>query len=304
MKHLHAQIAVFCIASAATAWLWFGVFSDGGHPPPPSAAARPANPRGEPIEIQPWLADLARADSAEARLRAARQLDRMPPEQIRQALDDVPLIDGHRLTLAAKLLLNRWASRDGEAAIDWAWMRFRSEPVWDEAFREIIAAWSWSQPARLGEWAKRMALHQTSTDSYIPLADAQQSEHPIMDADALRSIAANLMRASPQDAASFLLSPGGSRGWSSDVLRPLQSATDVREALLAFGDLDQLDWELLTDSTWEIDMLLNNRIIPETMAASLLRRWKELDPDDFARSRHAHLPPPPSDSRPTTIGEN
>ncbi len=198
MKRTSANIAVFCLASAATAWVWHARFPMADLQPPAPGQPHSSSRRVKSIDTRAWLADLASARSAQAKLDVARQLDRLPANQVRAALEETPLIENGQLTMAARLLLIRWAAQDGEQAIDWAWMRFRSESVWHDAFREIIAAWSWNQPAKLADWAAHVALSQTPNSTYIPLAEAQQSEHPILDTDALRTIVVRLIpRTSP-----------------------------------------------------------------------------------------------------------
>jgi hypothetical protein len=292
MKRTSANIAVFCLASAATAWVWHARFPMADLQPPAPGQPHSSSRRVESIDTRAWLADLASARSAQAKLDVARQLDRIPANQVRAALEETPLIENGQLSMAARLLLIRWAAQDGEQAIEWAWMRFRSESVWHDAFREIIAAWSWNQPAKLADWAAHVALSQTPNSTYIPLAEAQQSEHPILDTDALRTIVVRLMRTSPRDAVAFLHSPGGARVWDSDAIRNLQSVTAVHEALSAFDDLEALNWDLMRDSAAQTTMRISsNQAEPETIALALLQRWRELDAEDFARSRFAALLP-------------
>jgi hypothetical protein len=296
VKRLPLQISGFLVASAATAWVWHSAFKTGNSRPELPAATHPENHRVEIIDIRAWRADLAAATTAEAKLQAARRLDRFPANRAREALEETTLIEGRQLTLEAKLLLIRWASDDGESAMQWAWLRFRSEDVWNESFREIISAWSWNQPAKLAAWAKRMAALSESPGSHISRTDAEQSDHPILDSDGMRRIAKNLARVSPRDAIGFLVSPGGSAGWDSDLPAVLSftSTSALREALDALEDATQLDWDLVNGGGVLIDQWPNNRPTPEAFAISMLQHWNELDPEDFQRSRFAdRLPAPP-----------
>lgn len=255
---------------------------------------RSVQARTETIDVRAWHADLAAAETSRARFQISRRLDRLPLDQVRESIEETDLIEGRQLTLAAKLLLVRWAAEDGEAAMQWAWLRFRSEDVWDEAFREIIAAWSWSQPTKLAAWAKRLAALRDSPNSHISRTEAEQSDHPILDSDAMRRIAKNLAHVSPTDAIDFLMSPGGSAGWDSRLIAAFSSVPAVREALHAIEDSQSIRWDLVKNSGAQIDMWLNNEIEPETIALSLLQHWKNLDPDDFQKSHYANLLPAPT----------
>ena len=290
MKSRFLQQAVaFVVASAVTAAGWVLFWPKAG----PSAAPPMAESRPDPDKIR-WnrqnlierIEELEKASTSADRLKAAVRLNEIPPEEISNALDQVQLIENRKLTLAARLLLIRWAASDGEAAANWAWLRFRPEGLWQYAFREISSSWAWNQPAVLGEWALKAAKRRKPGDD-ISLAEAESADSPLLDSDMLNRISRDLIRTDPRLAVQVFLARGGWRSDDRQFFDALGSVQQVREALLACGQLDKM---------------VPNRIQgDEIHARGLLERWKKLDPADFARSPYAHLIPDRKPPAPTPI---
>lgn len=277
MKRRTVQILVFGLSCAVTGWVWYPFQTAARSSAPGRLAAPAVGSRVFNEDIHVVLRDLDSAESSEARLKAARRLDLVSMNQIRTTLDEIPLIDDGRLTLAAKLLLIRWAGEDGEATMNWAWKKFRSKGLWNDAFREIVAAWAWTQPAKLSEWAKRGAAARKQGLDEIPLNDAEQSDQPLLDFEGLNTISRCLVSMAPREAFEIFLIRGGYSSEDSKLPKSLQSVSAVQEALLAFDGLDRLQPDRWSGSEIHVN--------------GLLVRWKELDPEDFKRSRFAHLIP-------------
>lgn len=279
MNRRTAQVIAFCIACAATAWVWNQFGTDAK---PLQADRLKTSTTGNRVtseDIHAVLSDLASSESSESKLKSARRLDQVSVDQIRAGLEDAPLVDAGQLTLAAKLMLVRWAGEDGEAAMNWAWKNLRSKGVWKGAYREIIAAWAWSQPAKLCEWAKHAASNNKPVLGEVSLADAEQSDIPLLDFEGLNDVSRCLVSLAPREAYEVFLIRGGFSSDDSKLTESLQSVSAVQEALLAFEGLENLQPDRWTGSG--------------IYANSLFHRWKELDPDDFKRSRFAHLIPEP-----------
>jgi hypothetical protein len=281
------QSGAFIVASAFTAAGWMLFWPKAGSPAAtPMVESRPDPDRTlwnrqNLIEL---TGELEKASTSADRLKAALRFNDIPPAEIPNALDQVKLIENRELTLAARLLLIRWAARDGEAAANWAWHRFRQDGLWQNAFREISSSWAWNQPAALGEWALKAAKRRKPGDD-ISLAEAVSADAPLLDSDMLNRVSRDLICTNPRPAFQVFLARGGWRSNDRQFFDALGSVQQVREALLACSQLDKM---------------VPNRIQgDEIHAMGLLERWKKLDPADFARSPYAHLipdrkPPAPS----------
>ncbi|MES2924937.1 MAG: hypothetical protein V4819_25500 [Verrucomicrobiota bacterium] len=276
MKPVTCKILGFCLASAVTAVAWIVFW-----PRTVSIAAPPLLAPETVIAEAPWsneriassISAVERADSVETKLNAGTDLLQIPLAGVREFLERANLKKGDRLSLVAKILLIRWAADDGEAALQWAWKRFRSEGLWDEAFREIAPAWAAHNPAGLGKWALLVA-EKLKPDSEEPrLAEVEAMELPAMDSSKLTEIANWLVTEDPRLAYQLVKRRGGFSSDDAKMPLALTSVAKVQEALTVFDDLK------ITDPT----RLSGN----EVHLYYLLTRWHELDPDDFNRSTYA-----------------
>ena len=284
MKRPIPQTIAFVGASAVTVAVW-GVCWPKAEPPLAAPAETPRQvQRWTVMELTGRIDAVRNAGTNEARLKAAARLNEIPAAEVAEALESAPLIENRELTLAAKLLLSRWAADDGEVAANWAWQRFRSEGVWEEAFNEITASWAWHQPAKLCAWAKRVANERRLFAGDISLADAMLSDDPVLGFDMIDRIGRDLIPVAPREAFEVLQVRGGFSSNDIHLCESLQTVSAVREALLAFDHLDQMQ-----PYQWHDE---------EITARGLLERWKELDPESFSSSPYVHLvpdstPPPP-----------
>lgn len=277
MKRIIHQSIAFACACALTAFVW--------HRQVPSPArSLPAETRGAskfhppaPLDVDALIRELKDCDKDETRLRAALRFNEIPISQVREALERIPLIEDRKITFPAKLLLMRLAGAEGEEAAEWAWIRFRAEGVWNDAFKEIIAAWAWRKPEELVAWTRGIAGRRKAELGNISMADANQSNVPILDFGALNQIAWSLIQVSPRQGYEAFKIRGGMSTDDSRFADSLQSVAAVQEALTAFEDLDQLRADRMTGT--------------QMNAMSLMYRWKKIDPEDFARSPYAHLVP-------------
>ena len=277
MKRIIHQSIAFAGACAFTIFLWNrlvpkpapGLSKETGitqksHPP-------------EPVDVETLIRELNESGNNETRLKVALRFNEIPISQVRETLERIPLIEDRKITFPAKLLLVRWAGAQGEEAANWAWIRFRAEGVWKDALKEIIAAWAWKKPESLVEWTRRMAGLRKAELGTLSLADAKQSDHPILDFEALDQIAWNLVQVSPRHGYEVFNLRGGTSTHDSRFADSLQSVAAVQEALTVFEDLDQLRADRMTGT--------------QMNAMGLIYRWKKLDPEDFSRSPYAHLSP-------------
>lgn len=207
-------------------------------------------------------------------MKAAAALGEIPVDQVLAALEaESPVKDGE-LTLAAKVLLIRWAGSDGRAAAAWAWKRFRAEGLWPAAFQEIGPAWAWHDAKGLHRWA--VAARREKAGGHTTIADAESSETPILRLEEIFKIAKWLAPEEPRLAFELRISEKTTTFGDDAVLPGLLRNTDqVKEALLAFDDLDQI----------KPGIIYGHQMLP----LALLGRWKELDPENFARTPYANL---------------
>lgn len=274
------QTVVFGVAVAVTAAGW-AVFWPVPKPREPQLVELSPPPPGRlhwtGRDLTERIEALEVAATGAERLKAALRLNEIPPSEIPKALEQLKLVENRQLTLAAQLLLIRWSASDGEAAANWAWTRFRPEGLWNQVFREISASWAWSHPATLAEWALNAAKRRKPSDD-ISLAEATATDSPLLDSDLLNRVSLDLIRTEPRLAVQVFLARGG---WRSDdhlFFDSMGTVQQLREALLAFDNLDQLQPD-------------RSQGFSQIFAKSLLHRWKEIDPEDFARSPYAHLIP-------------
>ncbi len=268
MKPSIRNLLVFTAASVATAVAWMSAW------PRVDPAERPSEAKRETeFQRQPWthentasiLSAVEAADSDRKKLTAAADLLAIPITEMDDALDLVKWNDGNRLTLAGKVVLIRWASDDGQAAMAWARKQFKSKALWKQAFAEIGPAWAAHDPKGLAAWAMPPSRNQTPEDD--------PTDRPTIDSDGLTDIAGWLVTEDPTAAYQLLKRRGGFSSRDMTLPLALTSVTKVREALLCFGDL-----KITNPQRVEGDQ------IPLYL---LLQRWNELDPDDFGNSPYA-----------------
>lgn len=266
-----------CLLTSAT---WFAFW-----PMRKSPAAVPSSLPRTPVEVSwdrrkldPLIAALERAASNQEKLDAVLRLAEIPAQDIPLALEGIELKDGRDLSLAAKTLLIRWASTDGEAAMKWAWLRFRLDSQWREAFRQIGPAWAWRDPEGMGRWITgSLALHPVSPDG-ANIAQAAASNEPIFSFDDITRISGWLLHEDPLAAYTVFLKRGGWSTGDGFMWKQLDDPQQIQKALLAFDNLEVLRTRDVTKSF---------SLGPEMYAESLMCRWLDLDPDGFSNSAYA-----------------
>lgn len=276
MKSFTREILCFGTAGAMTALTWAFFWPRSV----PIAAAPPEAPETtvEPIlwskvRIASLIAAVEKSDSEEAKLNACTDLLQIPVSSVREILEQTNLKDRNRLSQVAKILLIRWAADDGETAILWAWKRFRSEGLWDQAFQEIGPAWAAHNPASLGRWALSAAEKLKPGSNEPTMEDIASMEFPWVDSGMLTDISNWLVTEDPRLAYQLVKKRGGYGSDDSRMPLALTSVAKVREALLVFDD-----HRIKNPSRLSGD---------EIHLHYLLARWHELDPDDFNRSTYA-----------------
>ena len=211
MKPIARQFRVFVAACAVTAAVWMMAWPEPAVVPQPPAkpVADVSGARWSKERIASLVAEVEAAKTDEARLHACGRLLQIPLADARETLETVNLKSGHGLSLVAKVLLIRWASGDGEAATDWAWKRFRSEGLWNDAFREIGPAWAAHKPASLAEWALRTMDNRKPGSDSITKREAEESERPLLEFGTFSKISGWLVTEDPRLAYQILIARGG-----------------------------------------------------------------------------------------------
>lgn len=281
------QVIAFVVACVATCFAWQGLRPEAREELAALPVSKPRHRLWSPEKTTALLEELQNAQSNEAKLNIARRMGEIPVSQVREALDQTPLIENRTLTISARLLIIRWAAEDGPAAVDWAWKRLRSEGVWTAAFQEITASWAWHHPEELCEWTKKLAADRKPGLGTIRLEEAMASDQPMLDFEAVSWITGCLVSVAPREAMEILKMRGGMSSDDSRLFESIPTVSKVREALLAFDHLDQLRPDHFTGS--------------QMNAMALLQRWKQLDSEDFARSPYAHLIPDPKSYPPPPV---
>lgn len=217
------------------------------------------------------IRQLESATTNQARLDAATRLGEIPSANLAEALELTTLVKDRQLTLSAKVLLIHWATVDGDAACRWAWQRFRSDGMWQWAFREMGPSWAGRHPQALEKWAIH---HYAKSSGTITLREGLASDEPILEFEMLSKISKWLIHEDPRAAFKVLQARGG---FSTDDRLPesLQTVEEIRHALLAFEHLDE--------------MTPNRYSGPEIWAHGLLARWWKIDPEDFSRSPYSRF---------------
>jgi hypothetical protein len=275
MKSKTQKIAGFLLASFVTAAAWIAFW------PHPQTAIAPSTMALELVVPETrWSRDrlassitaVENADSDQARLDACSDLLQIPLTDLRELLEQVSN-DERRLSLVTNTLLIRWAANDGEAAISWAWKRYRSQGLWDAAFREIIPSWAAHDPKGLAAWALEAADHTRPTSEQPRIAEIESMEHPLVDSRMLTDIGKWLVTEDPRLAYEILERRGGFSSEDSKIPLALTSVAKIQEALSVFKGRQILDPLKLRGEERHLYYLLN--------------RWHQLDAEDFNRSSYA-----------------
>lgn len=254
---------------------WTALWPRRTEPAQPRVADVPsAVPRWSKASLDSALAELGSAKTAEQKLAAVARLNEIPIEEIPAALGSIETVKNRRLTFEAGTLLVRWSSKEGPAALSWAWGNLGKGQAWNEALKEIGPAWAWRDPEGFGRWIKATTERRKPELTLAP-AVAEASDDPILDMNQVGKAVRWLIPGKPSLAFEILKDRPG---WSSDdyqVVDLLRTVEQAREALLAFKDVDRID---VTKPRGE-----------QIMALSVLHRWKDIDPEDFARSPYGSV---------------
>jgi hypothetical protein len=261
------------LSAAVTVAVWTIVWPRGTEPesqrPVPEKEVPPSPARIDPASA---IAALREAKTPEEKLAAAARLQQIPVDRIPELLGSIPVMENKRLGFAARALLIRWASKDGASAMEWVWKNLPDRTYISSASSDICASWAWHDPEGLARWAED---HYRQTP---PGEDTPDTGTPALDARQLSKICLWLVSHDPYLACT-LRKKAGTLISSEDVAlaQAIPTVEKVKQALLAYDDLDQL-------SSTKIS---GHQMIP----MQLLRRWQELDPEDFARSPYGHVMP-------------
>ena len=289
MSPLARNIALFGTSCVLTGGAWWLAWPQ-THRPQPIVVSSASVPDARPWTKLRTMDLIHRLDSAatdQACLNAAGKLTQIPEVHLAEALELATLVRDHKLTLAAKVLLIRWAASDGDAACRWAWQRLRADGLWESAFREMGPSWAGRHPQSLEKWA--IAHYPKSSDSIRKQA-GMASDEPILDFEMLSKVSKWLIREDPRAAFTVLQARGG---WGSDDRLPesLQTVDEIRHALLAFDHLDK--------------MTPNHFSGREIWAQGLLARWSKIDPEDFSHSPYSgFFKSKPADETTATLPDN
>ncbi|QJE98092.1 hypothetical protein [Luteolibacter luteus] len=277
MRVVPRTIAIFLSGCGVTCLSWALLRSEIGS----RARTEPREPVVERLQEASWpeeriVASIKAANDAQdddAKLRSALELGKIPIKDIPAALQSLL---GHQRTAslpACRTLLVRWASHDGEAAINWAWKHLKEKGDWHEAYREIVAAWSWQDPESFHRWC--LASPNVSYDERHKAAErGKTSEVPVVDMFfAMQAIMA-LSKSDVHLAYDLVAKRGGGFfGMYPQLAAELETANEIQDALAALPEPGDLKVQALNDS--------------DKAAKALLERWREIDPDDFASSRYS-----------------
>ncbi|MDB6077794.1 MAG: hypothetical protein JWO82_1541 [Akkermansiaceae bacterium] len=287
------KAAAFAASCALTAAGWTLFWPEpASHSP--AAASPPATLVNEPPhwpqeKLQSLIDGVEKAPEGAIRLEACRRLSEIPLADVPAALEITSPVQSHHLTLAAQVLLIRWADNDGEAAVKWAWRRFRDgripfgenqvgyDQVWDEAFRQISAAWAYHDPKQFGNWVlDRIPADPDVRTGHPTQAQKEASEQPLLSSGEWYEMTTKcLLRDSPHLAFQVLLKWHVSGSGDAEYANLLETVEQVKEALLAFDLLQETKPDVPREG--------------DQFAQPLLERWRKLDPKDFARSPYHSL---------------
>lgn len=283
MKPDLRTFSLFAGAFLLTGAAWVACWPGPGNQVPAREASTgiPKESSRDKARIDAAIATLQSDTNSSGKLQAALQLGDIPAHEIRALLETVELIKDRRPSLVARTLLIRWASSDGDAAMNWAWQRFRADPQWREFFQDIGPAWAWRDPKGFGKWVLARMGQREGMDT-VRLDEAMASGLPLLESDQITMTAGWLMKDAPQEATKILMKRGGFSSDDGAIWASLDTPQRIQEALLAFDNLDSLKDQASTGT-----MVMNS----DGYAVSLLASWKEMDPEGFAKSPYAESLP-------------
>jgi hypothetical protein len=276
MKPMTQKTFGFLIASFVTATAWIAIW-----PSPTPAIAAPKVAMKHVVPTTHWskervassVAAVGKAGSDRARLDACSDLLQIPIADVRKALEQVTLGDKRRLSLATKTLLIRWAADDGDAALRWAWQRYRSQGLWFDAFREIAPAWAAHNPKGLAAWALDAAEHMKANSGELSMEEIKPYQRPVVDSNMLTDIGKWLTTEDPRLAYEILVKRGGFSSQDPKIPLALTSVAKIQDALSVFQGRKIRDPLKLREEEVHLYHLLN--------------RWHQLDAEDFNHSPYA-----------------
>lgn len=264
-------IAVLSAAGTTAVWwlAWQGSGSSGHSFPTPAEVTPPARVE---IDVHASLTALREAESVDQKLTAAARAQQIPIQRIPEILEHLSPEEKNRFGFAARVLLIRWASRDGAAAMDWAWQHLPDQPARNRAFLDGGASWAWHDPEGLARWAEEH-YHAGPPHEQPP-----ESTSPLLRSDQISHVCLWLAPYDPYLACT-LRKKAGSFFSSQDValVQAIPTVEKIKQALRAYDDLDQLTSGKIS----------GQQFIP----MQLLKRWQELDPEDFSASPYGHVMP-------------
>ncbi|MCW1914073.1 hypothetical protein OJ996_10835 [Luteolibacter sp. GHJ8] len=283
MKSSSRSLAIFLTGCAVTFLVW-----DLFHGGPPSTDSQVPEIEQKPREdswsqenVVSGVKALEAAEDDPSRLRAALELSRIPVKDIPAVLESFLNHERAAALPAFKTLLIRWASSDGEAAMNWAWTHLREKRDWNEAYHEIIAAWAWQDGHGFHRWCLA-SPHLGYMERHQVAGAAQKSAMPVIDMFFVVQAVNHLVEIDPYLAYDLIAKRGGGfYGLYPRYAESFESADQIRDALSALPDPGNLKAKDLSDS--------------QLATKALLEHWRRIDPDDFADSSYAHtLAPDPA----------
>lgn len=275
---------VFLAGCLMTAAVWCA-FWPARRPQAPAPAGPPPAAAGASWDKQKLAAAIAALESARSnreKLDAVIELAEIPSRDIPRALDGIELKEGRNLSMAAKTLLIRWASTDGKAAMEWAWLHFRLDSQWSDAFRQIGPAWAWRDPQGMSRWVADNLDGKPPSHNEANMEQAGASEKPILSFGDMTRICSWLLAEDPLAAYTTFLKRGGFSTGDSFMWTSLNDPQEIRKALLAFDNIEVLKTRDVTKPFTPGS---------EMYAESLMSRWLEIDPDGFQKSSYAAYMP-------------
>lgn len=283
MKSSSRSLAVFLTGCGITFLAW-DLFRDEpaqSDIPVQTPAEKPREISWSQEKVASGIKALEEATNDQSRLSAALELSKIPAKDIPAIL--VSLLTHERAaTLPTfKTLLIRWASSDGEAAMNWAWSHLREKRDWNEAYHEIIAAWAWHDLHGFHRWCLA-SPHLGYTDRHQVAGAAEKSAVPVLDMFFVVQAVNHLIEIDPYLAYDLIAKRGGGfYGLYPRYAERLESPNRIRDALSALPDPGDLTQKDLNDS--------------QLAVKALLEHWRGIDPDGFANSPYSRsLAPDPA----------
>ncbi len=282
MKTSARSIAIFLTGCAATTLVWkFATPREADPGPQLAPAPLPSEPASWPLEKCTAVIKAANeAEDSGSRYRAMLDLAKIPAGDIPAALETLLDHSQPESQPAFQTLLIRWASIDGETAINWAWNKLKGSNGWHRAVPEIAASWAWNDPKGFHRWS---LVSPSATGLGSPAEDraelGRSSAVPVLDLFFFFRAVDVLVSDQPYLAYDLIVQRGGGfHGYYPRYAKQLETSDQIREALAAFPDLSHLGPHNQSDS--------------DKAAWAVLERWREIDPKGFADSPHARILPP------------